>query len=143
MRTAENRSREAVKLTLVAAEKTSIIIIRAYLWCFMSRFSIDKTSGESNLLKSLQERFFATARRNKILAKWAGGRLGYKGAQLNGYVRKIILSYILLPNDRKLVDRIEQDFKAKEIEVPREDIVQKMNMVAERVKHKREMQCAD
>lgn len=109
----------------------------------MSRFSIDKASGESNLLKSLQERFFATARRNKILAKWAGGRLGYKGAQLNGYVRKIILSYILLPNDRKLVDRIEQDFKAKEIEVPREDIVQKMNMVAERVKHKREMQCAD
>lgn len=109
----------------------------------MAKFSIDRASGESNLLRTLQEKFFATARRNKILAKWAGGRLGYKDAQLTCYIRRIILSYVLLPNDRKLIDRIEADFRAKGIDVPREDIVQKMNVVEGRVKRRREMQGAD
>lgn len=109
----------------------------------MSKFSVDSASNESGLLSALQSKFFATARRNKILAKWAGGRLGYKGSQLNGYVRKIVLSYLLIPNDKRLVDRIEQDFRNAEIDVSRDDIMQKMNTAAVRTKNRQEMQHAD
>lgn len=109
----------------------------------MSKFSLDSVSKESGLLSVLQEKFFVTARRNKILAKWAGGRLGYKGSQLNSYVRKVVLSYLLIPNDRRLVDRIEQDFQDAEIEVSRDDIIQKMNTAAIRTKNRQEMQNAD
>jgi len=103
-------------------------------------FSLDKRSSESNLLNSLQEKFFTTARRNKILAKWAGGRLGYKDRQLNSYIRKIILSYILIPNERRLIDRIEADFKRAGIDVSKDDIVQKLKSIEERVKNKRAKQ---
>lgn len=109
----------------------------------MSKFSLDSMSKESGLLSVLQEKFFATARRNKILAKWAGGRLGYKGSQLNSYVRKVVLSYLLIPNDRRLIDRIEQDFRDAEIEVSRDDIIQKMDTAAVRTKNRQEMQHAD
>ena len=98
----------------------------------MSVFSLNKSSQESKILRVLQHRFFITARRNKILAKWAGGRLGYTGSELSKYIRKIVLSHIVLPNDRKLVDKIESDFIKNKIAVTREEIEHKMRTAESR-----------
>ncbi|MDR1982836.1 MAG: DUF1476 domain-containing protein [Holosporaceae bacterium] len=100
-------------------------------------FSFGKSSYETKLLNLLQSRFFITARRNKILAKWAGGRLGYKDHALNKYIRSIILSYLTVPNDRKMIDRILSDFKKVGIKMTKETISQKIEAIEERIKAKR------
>lgn len=103
----------------------------------MSVFLFDKISRESNLLRVLEDRFFITARRNKILAKWAGGRIGYKNLKLSHYVRKIVLSYILLPDDQRLVDKIEADFVLAGVNIKREEIVNKMRTAEIRSQNRR------
>lgn len=103
----------------------------------MAMFSFDKTSYESRLLQLLQDKFFMTARRNKILAKWAGGRLGYTENRLNRYVRSIIFSYLMLPNDRRLVNRILSDFLKARIDMSENIIRQKMRTIEMRIKSRK------
>jgi hypothetical protein len=104
----------------------------------MPMFSFNRLSFETKLLDSLQYRFFVTARRNKILAKWAGGRLGYNDSTLSKYIRNIVLTYIITPNDRKLVDCILSDFNKAGINVSEDTIHQKMKAIEERIVAKRE-----
>jgi hypothetical protein len=108
----------------------------------MPMFSFDKSSYESKLLDLLQSKFFLTARRNKILAKWAGGRLGYKDSVLNKYVRRIILSYLTTPNDRKLIQDILSDFQKADIKVNEETIRQKIQAIEERIQARRKVKHA-
>ena len=102
----------------------------------MPMFSFDKSSYESRLMELLQDKFFKTARRNKIIAKWAGGRLGYKGITLNKYVKNIIFSYLTVPNDRKMIDKILSDFRKANIHMTEESIRQKIKTVETRIKNK-------
>jgi hypothetical protein len=99
-------------------------------------FSFDKSSYESRLLELLQDKFFKTAKRNKIIAKWAAGRLGYTQSKLSKYVRGIIFSYLVVPNDRKMVDSILEDFRKANIPMTEETIMQKIKMVEARIKNK-------
>lgn len=99
----------------------------------MPMFSFDKSSCESRLLDLLQSRFFITARRNKIIAKWAGGRLGYSESTLNKYVRSVVLSYLVTPNDRKMVDRILEDFRKANINISEDVVSQKIKAIEERI----------
>ncbi|MDR0677485.1 MAG: DUF1476 domain-containing protein [Holosporaceae bacterium] len=96
-------------------------------------FSFDKYSYESRLLKLLQNSFLKTARRNKILAKWAGGRMGYKDSALNKYVKSMILSYLIAPSDRRIINRILSDFKKAKIKMTEDDIRKKIKAVEERI----------
>jgi hypothetical protein len=103
----------------------------------MPMFSFDKSSYEAKILDLLQSGFFLVARRNKILAKWAGGRLGYKDAVLEAYVRSVILSYLVTPSDRKIVNRILTDFRSANIKMTEEKIIEKMRSIDSRIKAKR------
>lgn len=105
----------------------------------MPMFSFNKSSYESNLMKLLQERFFQIAWRNKIIAKWVAGRLGYKGAEMNTYVRNFIFAYLAVPSDRKMIDRILVDFEEFDIPMTEEDVVNKIKSVEERMKTKADM----
>lgn len=102
----------------------------------MAMFSFGKSSYESKLVDVLQGKFFATARRNKIIAKWAGGRLGYEGTDLSRYVRKIILGYLLTPNDRVMVEKILSDFAKAKIPITEDTILNKLQSVEIRIKNK-------
>jgi hypothetical protein len=101
-------------------------------------FSFDKSSYEQKLMHVLQDKFFKTVKRNKNIAKWAGGRLGYTGIELNKYVRNIIFSYLMVPNDRKLVERILTDFRKAGIPINKDEICQKIMRVETHVQNKRE-----
>ncbi|MDR1551204.1 MAG: DUF1476 domain-containing protein [Holosporaceae bacterium] len=103
----------------------------------MPMFSLGKSSCETKLLDLLQSKFFATARRNKILAKWAGGRLGHKDGALSRYVRRVIVSYLITPNDRNLVARIRSDFQKASINVSEEVICEKIKAIEKRIRTKR------
>jgi hypothetical protein len=106
--------------------------------CTVPLFSFDKPSYEFKLSNLLQSVFFRTARRNKILAKWAGGRLGYKDNILERYVRSIILSYLVTPNDRKIVDRIMSDFQKAGIKMTEETVLQKIRAIEGRIRARQE-----
>jgi hypothetical protein len=105
----------------------------------MPMFSFSKSSYEDRILNLLQSKFLITARRNKILAKWAGGRLGYKDNVLNKYIRSVIFSHIITPNDRKMIDRILLDFEKANIKIPEEMIHQKIKAIEERIRVKLDM----
>ncbi|MDR2107798.1 MAG: DUF1476 domain-containing protein [Holosporaceae bacterium] len=109
----------------------------------MPLFSFDKSSYEFKLSNLLQSGFFRTARRNKILAKWAGGRLGYKDNVLNRYVKNIILSYLMAPNDKKMIDRIMADFRKAGIKMTEETILQKIKAVENRIRARQELKHVD
>lgn len=102
----------------------------------MSMFSFNQSSFEAKLMRLLQENFFQKSWRNKVIAKWVAGRLGYKGDKMNTYVRNFILSCLAIPNDRKMIDRILADFKEENIPITEDDIVSKIKSVEERMKTK-------
>ncbi|MDR2766558.1 MAG: DUF1476 domain-containing protein [Holosporaceae bacterium] len=102
-------------------------------------FSFSKSSYESKLMGLLQDKFFKTARRNKILAQWAGGRLGHSGATLNGYVRSTILSYLVCPDDEKMVARLLKDFQRRGVHMTEDTIRQKMQAIETRIRNKSEL----
>ncbi len=102
----------------------------------MAMFSFDKSSYEFRLLDLLQARFFKVAKRNKILAKWAAGRLGLQGAEASSYVRKMIFSYIMIPIDRKLVEKILSDFAVSKIPVTEDTIWKKIKAIEVRIDNK-------
>ncbi|MDR2724160.1 MAG: DUF1476 domain-containing protein [Holosporaceae bacterium] len=109
----------------------------------MPMFSFNKSSYESRLLNLLQSSFFMTARRNKILAKWAGGRLGYKDSALNKYIRNIVFTHIMKPNDKKIINKILSDFKKADIKITEEVIYQKIKAIEERIKAKQNLKHVD
>lgn len=103
----------------------------------MPMFSFDKSSYENKLLDLLQGNFFRTAKKNKILAKWAAGRMGYDEKRRARYVRNIIFSYLIVPNDRKIIDRIKSDFKQAGISVTEDVIKQKIKAIESRLRNKK------
>lgn len=105
----------------------------------MPMFSFNQSSCEARLKRLLQENFFQRSWRNKVIAKWVAGRLGYKGDKMNTYVRNFILSCLTIPNDRKMIDRILDDFKKENIPISEDDIVNKIKSVKERMKAKSEL----
>ena len=64
------------------------------------------------------------------------GRLGYKGLILSKYVRNIIFSYLTVPNERKMIDKILSDFRRANIHMTEEIIKQKIKTVEIRIKNK-------
>ena len=109
----------------------------------MPMFSFDKSSYEFNLLNLLQGGFFRIAKRNKILAKWAAGRLGLKSTESNNYVKGIIFSYLAVPNDRKIVKKILSDFEASNIKIDEDIIWKKIKSIETRIDNKEKLKDDD
>ncbi|MDR2794973.1 MAG: DUF1476 domain-containing protein [Holosporaceae bacterium] len=105
----------------------------------MPMFSFDKSSYESRLLELLQDKFFKTAQRNKILAKWAAGRQGYKNESVDQYVRDLIFSYLVMPSDRKMIDKILSDFQNANILISENEVREKIKSIETRIKNKAEI----
>jgi hypothetical protein len=74
-----------------------------------------------------------------MLAKWAAGRLGYKGENMDRYVRNMIFSYLTMPSDRKMIDKILSDFEAANISISENELREKIKSIEIRIKNKSEM----
>lgn len=102
----------------------------------MPMFSFNKSSCEARLMQLLQDEFFKVSWRNKVIAKWVAGRLGYKGSKMNSYVRNFILSCLVVPDDQKMLARIMADFKSENIPMEECDVLGKIKSVEERMSSK-------
>lgn len=99
----------------------------------MPMFSFDQSSCEARLMQLLQDDFFKVSWRNKVIAKWVAGRLGYKGAEMNSYVRNFILSCLVIHDDQKMIEKIMADFESENIFIKESEVLNKIKSVEERM----------
>ncbi|MDQ6433118.1 DUF1476 domain-containing protein [Mesorhizobium sp. LHD-90] len=68
---------------------------------FERKFAIDE-----------EQRFRATARRNKMLGLWAAEKLGKSGADAEAYAKEVIVSDIEEAGDHDVFRKVRKDFDA-------------------------------
>lgn len=99
-------------------------------------FSYNRSSYESRIIEVLQNRFIKIAKRNKVLAKWAAGRLGYTDKKKDAYVKEVIFSYLVIPSDRKLIEKVYSDFCKIGVVITKDDISKKLYAIEDRIKQR-------
>jgi hypothetical protein len=60
-----------------------------------------------------EQKFRATARRNKMLGHWAGEQFGLSGADLDAYVLDVVKSDFVETGDDDVLRKVLADFEAK------------------------------
>ena len=68
---------------------------------FERKFAIDE-----------EQRFRATARRNKMLGLWAAEKLGKSGADAEAYAKEVVVSDIEEAGDHDVLRKVKGDFEA-------------------------------
>lgn len=67
-------------------------------------------------------KFKAESRRNKMLAEWAGAKLGITGAALEDYIKAVRKADLAEKGDDDVVRKVKQDFADKSIAVDEAEI---------------------
>ena len=68
---------------------------------FERKFAIDE-----------EQRFRATARRNRMLGLWAAEKLGKSGADADAYAKEVVVSDIEEAGDHDVLRKVKGDFEA-------------------------------
>ncbi|WP_442577622.1 DUF1476 domain-containing protein [Mesorhizobium sp. ASY16-5R] len=68
---------------------------------FERKFAIDE-----------EQRFRATARRNRMLGLWAAAKLGKSGADAEAYAKEVVISDIEEAGDHDVLRKVKGDFEA-------------------------------
>ena len=68
---------------------------------FERKFAIDE-----------EQRFRATARRNRMLGLWAAEKLGKSGADADAYAKEVVVSDIEEAGDHDVLRKVKTDFEA-------------------------------
>jgi hypothetical protein len=77
----------------------------------MTTFDKREEAFEQQFAHDEELRFKATARRNKLLGRWAAKKLGLKGADADSYALSIVMDDIEGKHD--VMQKIRKDFDAK------------------------------
>ena len=72
-------------------------------------------------------RFKATARRNRMLGKWAAEQLGLSGAEADAYAKEVVMADFEESGDNDVFRKIRKDFDGKGIKLSDEAIRGKMH----------------
>jgi hypothetical protein len=88
----------------------------------MTTFDDREKAFEKKFAHDQDLKFRAEARRNKLLAEWAAGKLGIMGAALPDYVRAILKADLEEKGDQDVFRKIRKDFDAAGVAVPDAEI---------------------
>jgi hypothetical protein len=80
----------------------------------MTTFDKREEGFEKQFVHDEELRFKATARRNRMLGLWAGGKLGLSGAEADAYSKEIVTLDLESGGDA-VFRKLRQDFDAKGI----------------------------
>lgn len=83
----------------------------------MSTFNEREKGFESKFALDQDLKFRAEARRNKLLAEWAAGKLGITGAALEDYVRAVRKADLEEKGDEDVFRKIHDDLAAGGVKV--------------------------
>lgn len=101
----------------------------------MTSFDNRKKAFEDKFAHDADLKFKAEARRNKLLAIWAGGKLGIEGVALEDYIKAVRKSDLAEAGDDDVFRKVQGDLKAKSVAVSDAEIRAAMqDYLAEAVK---------
>jgi hypothetical protein len=82
----------------------------------MTTFDQRKEGFEKKFAHDEELRFKATARRNKLLGKWAAEKLGLVGDAAEQYAKDVVASDFIEAGDHDVMRKIMTDFMAKNVD---------------------------
>jgi hypothetical protein len=100
----------------------------------MTTFDKREEGFEKKFAVDEEQKFKATARRNRMLGQWAAEKLGLAGDAAAAYAKEVVAADFEEAGDADVLRKLEKDFAGKGVAVPAADIRAKMNdLMAEAV----------
>jgi hypothetical protein len=88
----------------------------------MTTFDKREEGFEKKFALDEEQRFKATARRNKMLGQWAAAKLGLAGAEADAYAKTVVLADFEEQGDDDVFRKVRKDFDAKGVKVSDQEI---------------------
>lgn len=82
----------------------------------MTTFDKREEGFERKFALDEEQRFKATARRNRLLGLWAAEKLGLKGEAAAQYAQEVVKADFKAPGDEDVFQKIRADFDAKGVD---------------------------
>ncbi len=92
----------------------------------MTTFDDREKSYERKFAHDADLKFRAESRRNKMLAEWAGGKMGITGPALEDYIKAVRKSDLQEAGDGDVFRKVQADLTAKGIVVSDADLQKQM-----------------
>jgi hypothetical protein len=101
----------------------------------MDSFDRRKDGFERKFAHDEELKFKATARRNRLLGRWAAEKLGLTGAEAEAYARDVVNADFVAPGDEDVFSKLRRDFDANKVALSDHQIRRTMeDLLAEAVK---------
>jgi hypothetical protein len=88
----------------------------------MTSFDKREESFEKKFALDEELKFKATARRNKMLGRWAAEKLGLSGTDADTYAKEVVLADFEEPGENDVFRKVRKDFDAKRINLSDADL---------------------
>jgi hypothetical protein len=92
----------------------------------MTSFDDREKAFEKKFAHDADLKFKAESRRNKMLAEWAGAKLGVTGAALDDYIKAVRKADLEEKGDDDVFRKVKADLAAKNVAVSDADIRKQM-----------------
>ncbi len=83
----------------------------------MSGFDEREKGFEMKFAHDAELKFKAESRRNKMLAEWAGAKLGMSDEEISGYIKEVRRSDLEEAGDDDVFRKLRTDFDAKGVSI--------------------------
>ena len=93
----------------------------------MTTFDNREKGFENKFAHDQDLKFKAESRRNKLLAEWAGAKLGITGAALEDYIKAVRKADLAEKGDDDVLRKVKQDFADKGVTIADAEIRKAMN----------------
>ncbi|MEA2954252.1 MAG: hypothetical protein QOF19_348 [Alphaproteobacteria bacterium] len=93
----------------------------------MTTFDKREEGFEKQFAHDEELKFKATARRNKLLGRWAAEKMGITGADADAYAKEVVIADFEEAGDDDVFRKIRKDFDAKGVAQSDQQIRQMMN----------------
>jgi hypothetical protein len=92
----------------------------------MTTFNNRENAFENKFAHDADLKFKAESRRNKLLAEWAGEKMGLKGSALDDYVKAVRKADLQEAGDNDVFRKLKADLHAKGVSVSDADLTKQM-----------------
>lgn len=93
----------------------------------MTTFDEREKGFESKFAHDQELEFKATARRNRLVGRWAAELMGLEGDHVDEYAKAVVRSDFEQPGDDDVVRKVMQDLNAAGVETRESAVRQKMD----------------
>jgi hypothetical protein len=85
--------------------------------CTMTSFEERERSFEKKFALDEELKFRAAARRNRLLAQWAAGKLGLSGADVDDYIKAVRKADLVEKGDEDVFRKVKKDLDDKGVRI--------------------------